>query len=46
MPGWSTSLPIFRIQKDVVQLETFSGITYTPTLIVNYGSPATGADFT
>jgi len=27
------------------KLETFSGITYTPTLIVNYGSPATGADF-
>jgi hypothetical protein len=28
-----------------VQLETFSGITYTPTLIVNYGASATGQNY-
>jgi hypothetical protein len=32
-------MPIFPLMKDVVQLEAFSGITYTPTLIVGYGGP-------
>jgi Tol biopolymer transport system component len=38
-PGLEHSLPISPLFKDVVQLEAFSGITYTPTLIVSYGGP-------
>ena len=38
-PGLEHSLPIDPLEKDVVQLEAFSGITYTPTLIVSYGGP-------
>jgi len=38
-PGLEHSLPIHPLYKDVVQLESFSGITYTPTLIVSYGGP-------
>jgi len=36
-PGLEHSLPISPFYKDVVQLSTVSGITYTPTLIVAYG---------
>ena len=38
-PGLEHSLPIHPLYKDVVQLASFSGITYTPTLIVSYGGP-------
>jgi Tol biopolymer transport system component len=38
-PGLEHSLPISPLFRDVVQLQTFSGITYTPTLIVSYGGP-------
>jgi hypothetical protein len=38
-PGLEHAMPIFPLMKDVVQLESFSGITYTPTLIVGYGGP-------
>ena len=37
--GLEHSLPIDPLAKDAVQLEAFSGITYTPTLIVSYGGP-------
>jgi hypothetical protein len=35
---WS-SFPISPLFKDVVRLQAFSGITYTPTPIVSYGGP-------
>jgi hypothetical protein len=38
-PGLEHAMPIFPLNRDVVQLEAFSGITYTPTLIVGYGGP-------
>ena len=38
--GLEHSLPISPFYDDVVQLETFSGLTYTPTLIVAYGGPS------
>ena len=38
-PGLEHSLPISPFYKDVVELEKWSGITYTPTLIVSYGGP-------
>ncbi|MEO6444533.1 MAG: amidohydrolase family protein, partial [Gemmatimonadaceae bacterium] len=38
-PGLEHAMPIFPLFRDVVQLESFSGITYTPTLIVGYGGP-------
>ena len=38
-PGLEHAMPIFPLYNDVVQLETASGITYTPTLIVGYGGP-------
>jgi Tol biopolymer transport system component len=38
--GLEHSLPLFPLQKDVVQLQAFSGLTNTPTLIVNYGGPS------
>ena len=38
-PGLEHSLPIHPLYKDVLQLAAFSGITYTPTLIVSYGGP-------
>jgi Tol biopolymer transport system component len=37
--GLEHSLPISPFFGDVVQLGRFSGITYTPTLIVSYGGP-------
>ena len=37
--GLEHSLPISPFYGDVVQLGRFSGITYTPTLIVSYGGP-------
>lgn len=39
-PGLEHSLPISPLFRDVVQLASFSGITYTPTFIVAYGGPA------
>jgi Tol biopolymer transport system component len=39
-PGLEHSLPISPFYRDVVELERFSGITYTPTLIVSYGGPS------
>jgi Tol biopolymer transport system component len=42
--GLEHSLPISPFHDDVVQLEKFSGITYTPTLIVSYGGPS-GRDY-
>ena len=38
-PGLEHSLPIHPLYKDVQQLVAYSGITYTPTLIVSYGGP-------
>ncbi len=38
--GLEHSLPISPFYKDVVDLTTFSGLTYTPTLIVAYGGPS------
>ena len=39
-PGLEHSLPISPFFSDVVELGRFSGITYTPTLIVSYGGPS------
>ena len=39
-PGLEHSLPISPFYGDVVELATFSGLTYTPTLIVSYGGPS------
>jgi hypothetical protein len=36
--GVEHSLPVVSIYKDVIQLEAQAGTTYTPTLIVSYGS--------
>jgi Tol biopolymer transport system component len=44
-PGLEHSLPISPFYRDVVELGRFSGITYTPTLIVSYGGPAGLGDF-
>ena len=38
--GLEHALPISPFYKDVIELEKFSGLTYTPTLIVAYGGPA------
>ncbi|HSM59192.1 MAG TPA: amidohydrolase family protein [Longimicrobiales bacterium] len=38
--GLEHSLPISPFYRDVVDLATFSGLTYTPTLIVSYGGPS------
>ena len=38
--GLEHSLPISPFYGDVVQLGQFSGLTYTPTLIVSYGGPS------
>ena len=38
-PGLEHSLPISPFYQDVVELGTWSGLTYTPTLIVSYGGP-------
>jgi hypothetical protein len=37
--GLEHALPISPFYQDVVELGSFSGITYTPTLIVSYGGP-------
>jgi dipeptidyl aminopeptidase/acylaminoacyl peptidase len=37
--GLEHALPISPFYSDVVQLQKFSGLTYTPTLIVSYGGP-------
>jgi Tol biopolymer transport system component len=42
--GLEHSLPISPFYGDVVELGRFSGITYTPTLIVSYGGPV-GRDY-
>ncbi len=38
-PGLEHTLPIMPLYKDVVQLTAQSGVTYTPTLLVQYGGP-------
>jgi hypothetical protein len=38
--GLEHSLPISPFYGDVVELGQFSGLTYTPTLIVSYGGPS------
>jgi Tol biopolymer transport system component len=38
-PGHEHSYPIMPLYQDAVQLTAQSGITYTPTLLVNYGGP-------
>lgn len=38
--GLEHSLPISPFYGDVVRLQAFSGLTYTPTLIVSYGGPS------
>jgi len=38
-PGHEHSYPIMPLYQDAVQLAARSGITYTPTLLVNYGGP-------
>jgi hypothetical protein len=38
--GLEHSLPISPFYDDVVRLGAFSGLVYTPTLIVSYGGPA------
>jgi Tol biopolymer transport system component len=38
-PGHEHSYPIMPLSRDAVQLAARSGITYTPTLLVNYGGP-------
>ncbi|HET7585215.1 MAG TPA: amidohydrolase family protein [Gemmatimonadaceae bacterium] len=38
-PGHEHTLPLHPLYKDVVELQKQSGITYTPTLIVQYGGP-------
>ncbi len=38
-PGHEHSLPIYPLYEDVVKLCAFSGVTYTPTLLVAYGGP-------
>jgi hypothetical protein len=38
--GLEHSLPISPFYGDVVKLGQFSGLTYTPTLIVSYGGPS------
>ena len=43
-PGAEHSYPIFPLYKDVVQVLAQSGITYTPTLLVNFGGPS-GEDY-
>jgi Tol biopolymer transport system component len=43
-PGLEHSLPISPFFRDVVELHRFSGLTYTPTLIVSYGGPI-GRDY-
>ena len=43
-PGLEHAMPIFPLYKDVVELLTASGITYTPTLMVGYGGPI-GRDY-
>ncbi len=38
-PGQEHNLPGFPLFKDVVGLAAFTGIAYTPTLLVSYGGP-------
>jgi Tol biopolymer transport system component len=38
-PGHEHSYPLMPLYQDAVQLTARSGITYTPTLLVNYGGP-------
>ncbi len=39
-PGLEHTLPISPFFQDVIELGRFSGLTYTPTLIVAYGGPS------
>jgi imidazolonepropionase-like amidohydrolase/Tol biopolymer transport system component len=45
-PGQEHSWPIYPIYKDVATFIAQSGLTYTPTLIVNYGGPASQGYYT
>jgi Tol biopolymer transport system component len=38
-PGHEHSFPIFPLYEDVDRLVAFTGVTYTPTLLVAYGGP-------
>jgi hypothetical protein len=38
-PGHEHTLPLHPLYKDIIELEKQSKITYTPTLIVQYGGP-------
>ena len=38
-PGSEHSYPIMPLYQDVVQFVAQTGVTYTPTLLVNYGGP-------
>jgi Tol biopolymer transport system component len=38
-PGHEHSYPIMPLSRDAIELAARSGITYTPTLLVNYGGP-------
>jgi Tol biopolymer transport system component len=39
-PGAEHSYPIYPLFKDAVELLAQSGITYTPTMLVNFGGPS------
>lgn len=38
-PGHEHSYPLMPLYRDAIELAAQSGITYTPTLLVNYGGP-------
>jgi len=38
-PGLEHSIPVYPLQRDMVELFVASGRTYTPTLLVSYGGP-------
>ncbi len=38
-PAQEHSFPIFPLYSDVVKLTAYTGLTYTPTLLVSYGGP-------
>ena len=38
-PGQEHSFPIWPLYDDVIRLTAYTGIAYTPTLLVSYGGP-------
>jgi len=38
-PGQEHSFPIYPVFEDVIRLTAFTGMAYTPTLLVSYGGP-------